>query len=118
MRRLITYVNALFLGMILGMIFVAIVHAPPAHLEEKVCASGITIGHEIIAATNQTTILRIAETTLELIHSPAHLLANLADHGFRASSNPIAVSDSLVKAARYQQPCTLQKQGARLPSCQ
>lgn len=30
MRRLITYFNALFLGMILGMIYVAIFHARPA----------------------------------------------------------------------------------------
>ena len=34
MRRLITYFNSLFLGMILGMIFVAIVHTCPTHRSE------------------------------------------------------------------------------------
>ena len=39
MRRLVTYVNALFLGVILGMIFVAIVHATPANRQETDRAS-------------------------------------------------------------------------------
>jgi hypothetical protein len=34
MRRLITYFNALFLGVILGMIFVAIAHAAPANRQQ------------------------------------------------------------------------------------
>ncbi len=38
MRRLITYFNALFLGVILGMIFVAIVHASPTDRQENVRA--------------------------------------------------------------------------------
>lgn len=29
MRRLITYLDALFIGMILGLVFVALVHAAP-----------------------------------------------------------------------------------------
>ena len=39
MRRLITYINSLFLGMILGMIFVAIFHARPADPQETVRAN-------------------------------------------------------------------------------
>ncbi len=39
MRRLITYINSLFLGMILGMIFVAIFHARPADRQETVRAN-------------------------------------------------------------------------------
>ena len=35
MRRLNTCFNALFLGMILGMVFVAIVHAPAADRQAK-----------------------------------------------------------------------------------
>jgi len=34
MRRLITYLNSLFLGVILGMIFVAILHACPSHWQD------------------------------------------------------------------------------------
>jgi hypothetical protein len=40
MRRLITYFNALFLGVILGMIFVAIAHAAPANRQQMEPASG------------------------------------------------------------------------------
>ena len=39
MRRLITYINSLFLGMILGMIFVAIFHARPADRQQTVRAN-------------------------------------------------------------------------------
>jgi hypothetical protein len=46
MRRLIGYLNPLLLGMILGMIFVAIVHSCPSQWQEKVRATGITIGYE------------------------------------------------------------------------
>jgi hypothetical protein len=40
MRRLITYFNALFLGVILGMIFVAIAHAAPANRKATDRATG------------------------------------------------------------------------------
>jgi hypothetical protein len=40
MRRLIAYCNALFLGVILGMIFIAIVHATPTHRPQSVRANG------------------------------------------------------------------------------
>jgi hypothetical protein len=40
MRRLITYFNALFLGVILGMVFVAISHASPSHRQEEDRANG------------------------------------------------------------------------------
>jgi hypothetical protein len=45
MRRLITYVNSLFLGMILGMIFVAIVHTCPTHRQEQNRAGGFGLSH-------------------------------------------------------------------------
>lgn len=41
MRRLITYLNSLFLGVILGMIFVAIVHACPSRWQDKSLTSGV-----------------------------------------------------------------------------
>jgi hypothetical protein len=46
MRRLIAYVDSLMLGIILGMVFVAIVHACPSSWQERVRASGIAIGYE------------------------------------------------------------------------
>ncbi len=46
MRRLIAYVDPLMLGIILGMIFVAIVHACPYHWQERVRASGIAVSYE------------------------------------------------------------------------
>jgi hypothetical protein len=41
MRRLTTYLNSLFLGVILGMIFVAIVHACPSHWQGNSRTSGV-----------------------------------------------------------------------------
>ena len=46
MRRLIAYLNHLFLGVILGMIFVAIIHSCPTQWLEKVRATGITIRYD------------------------------------------------------------------------
>jgi hypothetical protein len=46
MRRLIAYLNPLLLGMILGMTFVAIIHSCPSQWQEKVRATGITVGCE------------------------------------------------------------------------
>lgn len=41
MRRLITCVNSLFLGVILGMIFVAIMHACPSRWQDNFHTSGV-----------------------------------------------------------------------------
>jgi hypothetical protein len=46
MRRLITYVNSLFLGVILGMIFVAIVHACPPQWQHRICVAGFSTSNE------------------------------------------------------------------------
>jgi hypothetical protein len=48
MRRLITYFNSVLLGVILGMVFVAIVHASPSHLQER--ANWITVEYRILGA--------------------------------------------------------------------
>ena len=50
MRRLVTYINSLFLGMILGLVFVVIVHGSTSHPEKKDHASGITISYRIPGA--------------------------------------------------------------------
>lgn len=46
MRRLITYVNSLFLGAILGMIFLAIVHACPSPWQKEIRTRGVSTGYE------------------------------------------------------------------------
>ena len=107
MRRLITCFNSLLLGVILGMIFVTIVDEPSSHLEEKVGANGFTIGCEILAITNQTTVLQIAGMTVQLIQLPAELCASLADHLYRASTFIVARSASLLRPANNQWPCRL-----------
>jgi hypothetical protein len=109
MRRLITCFNSLLLGMILGMIFVAIVHAPPSHLQDEVFTKRVAIGYEILGAKNQTTVLLIAETTMQLAHLPAEFCTYLVNQNCHASSSAIARSASLVRPAGYQQPCALRR---------
>jgi hypothetical protein len=46
MRRLITYLNSLFLGVILGMIYVAIIHTWPPHSPEKIRTTRIATGND------------------------------------------------------------------------
>lgn len=85
MRRLITYFNSLFLGVILGMIFVAIFHAPSSHRQEvdhdtriaKVCA--------LFGTKSPTTAPWVAATAMQLAHLPAELRAYLAGQGCHAS---------------------------------
>jgi hypothetical protein len=101
MRRLINHFNALFLGTILGMIFVAAVHAPPSHRQESDRAHAITIGYEIVGAKDHTTILLIAGTTTHFVRLPAGLCAHLANQGCHASS--FVTSASLVRPAAHRQ---------------
>lgn len=46
MRRFISYCNSILLGVILGMIFVAIAHSCPRPWHESVPTKGITISFE------------------------------------------------------------------------
>ncbi|HMG84498.1 MAG TPA: hypothetical protein VK574_02075 [Terracidiphilus sp.] len=101
MRRLTTYFNSLLLGVILGMTFVAIVHAPISHRHEKVRAHALTIGYEIVGAKDQTTVLLIAGTTIHVVRLPAGLCAHLVNQGCDAS--PSVTSASLVIPATHQQ---------------
>jgi hypothetical protein len=103
MRRLITYFNALFLGLILGMIFVAIVHEPLSHRRQEVRAGRVSIGYEILETENQTTVVLIAGTTTQLVHLPAKFCAYLVNQGCHTSSSVIARSASLVRLATHQQ---------------
>jgi hypothetical protein len=109
MRRLITYFNSLFLGVILGMIFVAIFHASSSHRHEEERVSRITKGCEFLGAKSPTTILLIGGVTMQLVHMRAEFCACLANQRCLASSSMSARSASLVRHAGYQQPCSLRK---------
>jgi hypothetical protein len=61
MRRLITYFNALFLGVILGMIFVAIVHASPADRQENVRACRLALRRLVLHQLNTDLLNRPAK---------------------------------------------------------
>ncbi len=101
MRHLIAHFNSLLLGMILGMIFVAIVHTPQTHPQETASARGITIGYEIVGAKDQTTVLLIAGTTTHFVRLPADLCAYFGNHGCHAMS--FVTSASLVRPSTHQQ---------------
>ncbi len=101
MRRLIAHFNSLFLGMILGMIFVAIAYAPSSHRQQKVRAHALTIGYEIVGAKDHTTVLLIAGTTTHLVRLPAGLCAHLVNQGCHVSNSVTSVS--LVRPATHQQ---------------
>jgi hypothetical protein len=115
MRRLTTCFNALLLGMILGMIFVAIVHALPSHRQEQIRASGITIGYRILGAKNHKSVLPIPEATIQLFHLPPDFCAYLVNQCCHASSSVIARPACLDKPAKYQKARAFRKQGALLP---
>lgn len=67
MRRLINYLDALFIGMLLGLIFVSVMHAAPLHRRGKVHANGITIAYESYGRTDREAILLIGGTAMQLI---------------------------------------------------
>ena len=100
MRHLIAHFNALLLGMILGMVFLAFVHAHPSRLQDGVRAHEITIGYEIVGAEDQTTILLIAGTTTHLVRLPGDLCAYLGKHDCHATS--FVTSASLVRPSTHQ----------------
>jgi hypothetical protein len=101
MRRLIPHFNSLLLGMIMGLVFVAIVHTSQTHQQSEVSAHGIAIGYEIIGAKDQTTVLLIAGTTTHLVRLPAGFCSYLRNQGCHASS--FVTSASLVSPATHQQ---------------
>ncbi len=100
MRHLIAHFNSLLLGMILAMVFLAIVHTHPSHLQEGVHAHGITIGYEILGTKDQTTVLLIAGKTTHLVRLPTDLCAYLGKQGCRGMS--FVTSASLVMPSTHQ----------------
>jgi hypothetical protein len=109
MRRLMTYLNSLLLGVILGMIFLATIHASSSPRKEKDCAGGIAIAYEFLGANNQKTVLLIAGTKIHLVEWPALFCEYSVDHEYRVSSSALTISASLVRPTRRQQTCALRK---------
>jgi hypothetical protein len=101
MRHLIAHFNTLFLGMILGMTFLAIVDLPISHWQQKDSAHGLTIGYEIFVSNDQTTVLLVVGTTTHLLRLPASLGAHLSNQDYRSS--PSVASVSWVTPAIHQQ---------------
>ena len=101
MRHLIAHFNALFLGIIMGMIFVALVYAPASSRQQKVHAQALTVGYEIIGSNDQTTVLLIAGTTTHLVRLPASVCAHLVNQ--RCHASPSVASASFVIPATHPQ---------------
>lgn len=70
MRRLTSYFNALLLGMILGMIFLALVHFAVLHRQEKICLSGFLTAAGHLMIPGEVAFLRVGELTLARLRSP------------------------------------------------
>ena len=108
MRRLIAYVNSLLLGVILGMIFVAIVQASPRP-QEGVRASGIIISYQVLGTKQEKTVLLVAGRVTQIADWPPEFCGRAVDRSYRLSSPIIAISVSPVRPARLRQACSLGK---------
>jgi len=108
MRRFIAYLNSLLLGVVLGMIFVAIVHASP-HRHEGVRANGFMISYQILGARQQKTFLLFAGRAVRLADWPPEFCGRSVDRGYGLASPIIAISISPVRPAKLQQACALRK---------
>lgn len=83
MRRLISYLDALFVGIILGLIFVTFVHAAPSHQRGRVQSNGVTIAYESYGPSNRETIILIGGTAMQLIDWDPAFCKDLVAHGYR-----------------------------------
>jgi hypothetical protein len=105
MRRLIDYLNSLLLGVILGMIFVAIVH-PSTPRHEGSDANGILISYQVLGTNQQKTVLLIAGRIMQLTDWPHGYCSRRVDRDYRLSSPIIALSISPLRPARLQPACS------------
>jgi pimeloyl-ACP methyl ester carboxylesterase len=82
-RQLITWLDALFIGMLLGLSFVRFAHASLLHKQGEVHANGISIAYESYGPSNRETILLIAGTAMQLIDWDQKFCEDLVDRGYR-----------------------------------
>jgi hypothetical protein len=109
MRGLIRYVNSLLLGVILGMILVAIMHKSSSHERQEVRATWIMLGYELLGAKDQRTVLPIRGTVMRGVGCVRESCRCHVDPVFRASLSTIVISISLVKPAGGGHPCVIRK---------
>ena len=107
MRRLISYLNSLFLGVILGMIAVAI--AQPTHGSEGVRANGIVITYQMVGTKQEKTIHLFAGSSVLFVDSPSALCGHTVDRCYRLSSPILALSISPLRPAILRQACATRK---------
>ena len=108
MRRLIAYINSLLLGVVLGMIFIAIVHALP-HRHEHVRANGIMISYQVLGAKQQRTFLLFAGRVTRPPDWPPEFCGQSVERGYFLASPIVAISISPVRPVRFQQRCALRR---------
>jgi pimeloyl-ACP methyl ester carboxylesterase len=119
MRRLITYLNALFIGMLLGLVFVALVHAAPLHRRGQIHTNGITIVYESYGPNNRETVLLIAGTAMPLIEWDPRFCEDLVNRGYRVvvfDNRDIGLSTKFEAAGRPDYAAVIQAATTGKPS--
>ena len=82
-RRIVSYMDALLVGIVLGLIFVSFVHAAPLHQRGKIRTNGVTIAYESYGPANREAIILIGGTAMQLIDWDPAFCSDLVDHGYR-----------------------------------
>jgi hypothetical protein len=108
MRRLFTYLNSLLLGVILGLIFVAIAHTT-SQRHKGVCTNGVVISYQILGEKQQKTFLLIAGRATHLAAWPPEICGQSVSRGYRLASPIMALSISTVRPAKFTPACALRK---------
>lgn len=102
-RRIITWLNALLIGILLGLIPVRPIHASPRHTRAEVHVNGITIAYESYGPSDRETVLLIAGTAMQLIDWDPRFCQDLVDRGYRVvifDNRDIGLSTKFESAGR------------------
>jgi len=75
--------DALLVGIVLGLIFVSFVHAAPLHQRGNIRTNGVTIAYESYGPANREAIILIGGTAMQLIDWDPAFCSDLVDHGYR-----------------------------------
>ena len=109
MRLVMTYLNALLLGVILGMIFVATVQQSSSPGRHEARSNSIVFGYELLGAKDQRIVLLIPGTTMHVRDwSPESHICHV-NPVFRRSISTIAISVSVVRPAEGGRACMVRK---------
>ena len=109
MRRLVTYLNALLLGVILGMVFLALVQESSSPGPREVRTSSVVLDYELVGVKNQQVVLVIPGTTMPYRdRSPESCRCHVKPL-FHGSFSTIAISVSVVRPDQGHHPCVVGK---------